>query len=491
MRRIALDRYIIQERANGVSIIHRDSEKEWRFNVDEAAENEADVLRRKESMSQADLNEHSDESSDVHGIAENDAVAGIADIMREIQNHSDEETGIHGIGVNDSIATREEIEGKADVPHGDDAHSVNYAKNADLLNHNSKQGGVHGIPGNERIATVRQVERRADSPHGNEEHDPDFATLNDLDGKADATHGNESHDSNYITGINALSDETNIGSIDSINFRDNFSVQRDDGTLTVDSQGGVSSSQFTSHTEDDSAHHSRYTDQEALAAVSGVTGDLVGLEGGRISGPIIQEHGSDLETHGWTHLGNVPRSDSTAYLLIAPVGPGVRMVGTLVGVRGNSTNRSYANIGISFGSNTSDNPIANGTVTRLEAWSAQDPTLDFKIVEYNGTDYYTLELQTTNYTNYSAGIYFSGLLRSDDTGVVDVNDVTNVRETSIMNNSFEVGNETVYHTGNVNPVEEGHDHSGETVRPQRVEADEIVLPTYPDGQGQGSIWLVE
>lgn len=491
MRRISLDRYLIQERTNGVSIIHRDSGKEWRFNVDTADDTDMDVVRQGEAVSNDELDGHAAESSNVHGIAENDAVAGIADIMREIQLHSDKDSGVHGANDGDRLATEASLDGKADSPHGDEDHSIDYAHASALREHNNASGGVHGIPSTDTIATIRHVEQQADSPHGNEEHSEEFATITDLDEKAGGIHGNESHEEEYITGITALNDTASLGTINTINFRDNFSIQTDGNELILDSQGGVSSDEFTTHTNNASAHHSRYTDEEARNALSDITDGFIPSSGGTTTGPIIQEHDQNIRTHEWTHAGNAPSPDGTAYLLIAETGPGVRMVGSLVGVRGSSSNRSYSNIGISFGSNTDTSPTAHGSITRLEAWAEQGPVFDFKVVEYESAEYYALELSASGFVNYDQGIYFSGLTRNASMAVVGESDIVSVRDDNIMNDTFGVGNEEVYHTGNVNPSEEGHTHSGETISPQRVEAQEIQLPTYPSGNGQGNIWLVE
>lgn len=72
---------------------------------------------------ESDITAHASAASDVHGIAATDSVAGVSDVTA----HSNSTGGVHGIAATDSVAAQSAVDGKADSPHDNMAHSTNYS----------------------------------------------------------------------------------------------------------------------------------------------------------------------------------------------------------------------------------------------------------------------------------------------------------------------------------------------------------------------------
>lgn len=140
-------------------------------------------------------------------------------------------------------------DGKADDPHGNEAHTETYAIDGDAQPPQSH--------GNEAHTSIFAVDGETQPPesHGNAAHNATFAV--DGDSQPPETHNNNAHSENYLTSADVDSGVSDInGQSGSVNFYHNdlFGVDSND-------------------------HHSRYSDSEASSAapvqsVNGQTGDV-------------------------------------------------------------------------------------------------------------------------------------------------------------------------------------------------------------------------
>jgi len=120
-----------------------------------------------------------------------------------VSNLSDDVSGLDG----DVSTLEDDISGKADDPHGNEAHSETFAVDGD-----SQPPKTHGNEAHdEEYITEADVDGGAPSPHGNDHHDPNFAEADDVfSGSYDdlfdvpnefepETHDNDAHDVSYVT----------------------------------------------------------------------------------------------------------------------------------------------------------------------------------------------------------------------------------------------------------------------------------------------------
>lgn len=71
----------------------------------------------------SDLSTHAGLASDVHGIADTDTIAGQSDI----DTHASAVEDVHGIAAGDAVAAQSAVDAKADDPHDNTAHSTAYS----------------------------------------------------------------------------------------------------------------------------------------------------------------------------------------------------------------------------------------------------------------------------------------------------------------------------------------------------------------------------
>lgn len=226
-RSINLGGYLIRDEGTRIVIEHEDTGTLWSFALDPGTDPDR-VLRAADALLQQDLDDHTLDSA-AHHTRYTDAEAQAA-----------------------IDATY------ADAIHGDAAHSVDYVSQTELTDHEALPGVHHTryTDAEAQAALSTTVAGLADDPHGNEAHTDNFVVPTDLDpyatdldlqGHADAT-----------TGVHGV------------------------GTSTVASQDDIST-----HSGDAAAHHARYTDQEAVDAVSlNLSDEFVSTGGDLMSGPL-------------------------------------------------------------------------------------------------------------------------------------------------------------------------------------------------------------